>query len=134
MNTPMDSLGSATLVLALALSAAFMPLILIASKSRKALVGAALVLCLISVAGLVFSTSVSVLASVGLQSIFTTGWLASLFCALAALIDFLLTARHDEMLFRLLNNDSDGLKPPKSLQRKYRGISQRPKQEDADRQ
>ena len=47
-------------------------------------------------------------------------WVSATLCALAAAADGIHEKRHKETLFRLLNNDAEGLAPPQPLKRKYK--------------
>lgn len=117
-----DHGGPMLAVVALAV-VALMPIIISISNSRRALKFGAVILCLASIIGTVFSVTMGGLFGAAFGVIVLGfAWIASLLCGIAALMDRMNSVRQDEMVFRLLNRDTNGLTVPYSLRKKNRKI------------
>jgi hypothetical protein len=97
------------------------PVVIAASKSHRTLSLAAVALCFCSTVGTCLTLIGSgLLAVAAVQPIFNSMWLASGIFAVGAFMTRQSDRRHEELMFRMLNNDAEYLKPPSILKKKYR--------------
>lgn len=113
-NLPSSGWGIA--IAAALLFLAFLPILLAEAKRRFVLSLAALLLCILSIAGLFVIPGLGIGAMLIFPLLAGT-WFAGLICGLAAFLDAAAERRHHESIFRLIHGDARDTPVPRVLKK-----------------
>jgi hypothetical protein len=119
----MDANNTATgikVMMVLAALVIFVPVFIGLIRHRSTFMLFSGIFCLFAAALMGAATAGGIFGAAGLGPMAGAAWVSATLCALAAAADGIHEKRHKEMMFRLLNNDAEGLAPPPNLKRKYK--------------